>query len=50
MREFVESLRRLYQNKKIKKIDAERQIKCGKITKEEYLYILGDTKNNSEFG
>lgn len=51
MREFVESLKRLYAGARIELITIERQLQNKKITEEEYKYILGtvnvsSSKNN----
>ena len=41
MNEFVESLKRLYDNKKVSKEKIDTLLKDKKINVEEHLYILG---------
>ena len=41
MRQFVESIKRLYQNEKIEKSKIVELFESGKITEEEQNYILG---------
>ena len=41
MRQFVESLKRLYQNGKINEEKVIQLCECGKITENEKKYILG---------
>lgn len=42
MREFVESLKRLFENDRIHKEDVERQLINKKISPQEFEYIVGD--------
>ena len=39
---LVESMKRLYQSGKITKINVSTRVKSGKITEDEYEYIVGE--------
>ena len=42
MRTLVESLKRLYLNKRITKKDVSKRVESGAITADEYKYITGE--------
>ena len=39
---LVESMKRLYQSGKITKVSVKARVKSGKITEDDYVYIVGE--------
>ena len=46
MRILVESLKRLYESGRVTKENVSARVKSGKITEDEYEYIVGEINNN----